>query len=65
MREIISVNVGQAGVQMGNACWELNCLEEHGIKPDGERVRGSDQIDYGDKSFETFFNETKSGKFVP
>ena len=29
MRECISVHVGQAGSQMGNACWELYCLE-HG-----------------------------------
>lgn len=29
-REIISIHVGQAGVQIGNACWELYCLE-HGI----------------------------------
>ena len=29
MRECISVHVGQAGCQMGNACWELYCLE-HG-----------------------------------
>ena len=34
-RECISVHVGQAGVQMGNACWELYCLE-HGIYPDGK-----------------------------
>jgi hypothetical protein len=27
MRECISVHVGQAGVQMGNACWELYCME--------------------------------------
>ena len=27
MRECISVHVGQAGSQMGNACWELYCLE--------------------------------------
>lgn len=26
MRECISIHVGQAGVQMGNACWELYCL---------------------------------------
>ena len=32
MREVISLHVGQAGVQMGNACWELYCLE-HGIHP--------------------------------
>ncbi|CAG2112304.1 unnamed protein product, partial [Medioppia subpectinata] len=25
----------KAGVQMGNACWELYCLE-HGIQPDGQ-----------------------------
>ena len=23
MREIVSIHVGQAGVQIGNACWEL------------------------------------------
>ena len=34
MREIISLHVGQAGVQIGNACWELYCLE-HGIDPEG------------------------------
>jgi len=34
MREIISIHVGQAGIQLGNACWELYCLE-HGILPDG------------------------------
>lgn len=34
-RECISVHVGQAGVQIGNACWELYCLE-HGIQPDGQ-----------------------------
>jgi len=33
-RECISVHVGQAGVQIGNACWELFCLE-HGVAKDG------------------------------
>lgn len=63
MREVISVHVGQAGCQMGNACWELYCLE-HGIKPDG--LMSSDQTQgRGDDSFSTFFNETGSGKYVP
>ena len=35
MREVISLHIGQAGVQLGNACWELYCLE-HGIQPDGQ-----------------------------
>jgi hypothetical protein len=26
MRECLSVHIGQAGVQAGNACWELYCL---------------------------------------
>ena len=35
MREVISIHVGQAGIQMGNSAWELYCLE-HGIQPDGQ-----------------------------
>ncbi|KAI8093065.1 tubulin alpha-1 chain [Halteromyces radiatus] len=61
MREIISVHVGQAGVQIGNACWELYCAE-HGIQPDGRLPEGSAIADH---SFETFFSETGNGKYVP
>merc|ERR1712064_85824 len=61
MRECISVHFGQAGVQMGNSCWELYCLE-HGIQPDG--CMPSDKA-FGDDSFQTFFSETGSGKHVP
>lgn len=32
--EFICLHIGQAGVQVGSACWELFCLE-HGINPDG------------------------------
>jgi hypothetical protein len=38
MREIISIHIGQAGIQVGNACWELYCLE-HDIQPDGMMPR--------------------------
>jgi len=63
MRECISIHIGQAGVQMGNACWELFCLE-HGIQPDG--LLPSDiTVNSYDNSFSTFFNETGSGKYVP
>ena len=34
-RECISVHLGQAGCQIGEACWELYGLE-HGIAPDGK-----------------------------
>jgi len=63
MREIISIHIGQAGVQTGNACWELYCLE-HGIDPDGtmkdDKTPGKET-----DAFNTFFSETSSGKHVP
>ena len=62
-RECISIHVGQAGVQMGNACWELYCLE-HGISPDGQ-MPSDKTIGEGDDSFNTFFSETGTGKHVP
>ena len=35
MRKVVSLHVGQAGIQVGNACWELYCLK-HRIQPDGQ-----------------------------
>merc|ERR1712037_427131 len=63
MRECISVHVGQAGCQIGNACWELYCLE-HGIQPDGQ-MPSDKAVGANDDSFNTFFSETGSGKHVP
>jgi len=63
MREVISIHLGQAGIQAGNACWELYCLE-HGIQPDGQ-MPSDKTIGGGDDAFNTFFSETGSGKHVP
>ena len=62
-RECITLHLGQAGVQTGNACWELFCLE-HGIQPDGQMPTDK-TIGGGDDAFNTFFSETGSGKHVP
>jgi len=63
MREIISLHIGQAGIQLGNACWELYCLE-HGIQPDGsmpsDKTAGTEN-----DAFNTFFSQTGAGKHVP
>ncbi|KAF6005433.1 hypothetical protein CCYA_CCYA01G0106 [Cyanidiococcus yangmingshanensis] len=65
MREVISLHIGQAGVQVANACWELFCLE-HGILPDGTMAsRDSAIAAANNASFGTFFSETSSGKHVP
>ncbi|XP_070831675.1 tubulin alpha-1B chain-like [Chaetodon trifascialis] len=62
-RECISIHVGQAGVQIGNACWELFC-QEHGITPDGQ-ILSNKTLGAGDDSFSTFFSETETGKHNP
>jgi len=62
-REIISIHIGQAGVQTGNACWELYCLE-HGIQPNGLMPNDS-TVGKETDAFNTFFSETSSGKHVP
>ncbi|KAG6041400.1 alpha-tubulin [Claviceps citrina] len=60
---ILHVHLGQAGVQLGNAAWELYLLE-HGLGPDGRPDPNAKDI--GDPgSFENFFTETSSGKHVP
>ncbi|XP_064089629.1 tubulin alpha chain-like isoform X2 [Macrobrachium nipponense] len=60
-RQVVSIQVGQAGVQIGQACWELYCLE-HGLLPDGELFQDSEK---NGSSLDPFFSETPEGKFVP
>ncbi|PTD12685.1 Tubulin alpha chain [Fusarium culmorum] len=61
--EILHLHLGQAGTQLGNSAWELYLLE-HGLGPDGRPDPNAPDI--GDPgSFETFFTETNSGKYVP
>lgn len=61
MREVISIQVGQAGVQIGNSCWELYLLE-HGIGPDGNVINPATSTD---ENINIFFANTESGKRVP
>jgi len=62
MREVISIHIGQAGVQTGNAIWELYCME-HGISPDGKMAGGSEHAEKD--AFNPFFSEANNGKHVP
>ncbi|XP_042214379.1 tubulin alpha chain-like isoform X2 [Homarus americanus] len=58
-RQVLSLHVGQAGVQIGRVCWELYCLE-HGIFPDGVPYPAIEE-----SSLDPFFSETSDGKMVP
>ena len=64
MREIISIHIGQAGIQLGNVCWELFCIE-HGIQPNG--LMHPDKIieSRDDDAYNAFFSENKDGKHIP
>ncbi|XP_069174724.1 tubulin alpha-8 chain [Procambarus clarkii] len=59
-RQVVSLHVGQAGVQLGRVCWELFCLE-HGIFPDGVPYPTVNE----ESSLDPFFSETSDGKMVP
>jgi len=58
-REVLTVNVGQAGIQLGNAVWAQYCAE-HTIAKDGQLSEETK-----DKYFTTFFEETGTGQYVP
>ena len=64
MREIISLHLGQAGVQVGNSIWELLTLE-HQIQPDGQRSEENPYEEELDSTSEPFFSQVGTGKFVP
>lgn len=61
--EILCLHIGQAGLEVGSACYELFCLE-HGIHPDGTFPELFSRENYNNY-FTKFFNETVSGRFVP
>uniref|UniRef100_H2ZI38 Tubulin alpha chain n=1 Tax=Ciona savignyi TaxID=51511 RepID=H2ZI38_CIOSA len=59
-REVISVHIGQAGIEIGKECWELYCLE-HAINVDGSV---SDTATADDPAFGRFFYKNESGRFI-
>ena len=61
MREIICIHIGQGGIQLGNACWELFCLE-HGISPEGTLQSPKETAN---DAYQVFFEENKLGKHIP
>jgi len=60
VREVLTINVGQAGIQLGQAVWR-QYNGEHSIDDSGKRINKEDK----DTSFLVFYEETGSGQFVP
>lgn len=59
-REVISLHIGQAGIAVGESCWEL-FTQEHHVTPDGFM----DPDMRNETEYSTFFEETSGGHYVP
>lgn len=55
----MQIHIGQCGIQIAHACWELYCLE-HGILPDGRLVGNCPG-----NNTTPFFETAASGKITP
>jgi tubulin beta len=61
MREIVHIQAGQCGNQVGGKFWEV-ISDEHGIAPDGSYEGNSDlQLE----RINVYFNEATGGRYVP
>merc|ERR1712063_117901 len=61
MREIVHIQGGQCGNQIGAKFWEVVC-DEHGIGPDGSYEGESDlQLE----RINVYYNEATGGRYVP
>eukprot|EP01083_Nonionella_stella_P099564 279949_1 len=58
VREVLTLNVGQCGIQLGQAVWEQYCAE-HSIDITGKK------LNKGGTSFLCFYEETGAGQYVP
>ena len=59
--ECISVHLGQAGIQTGNNCWELYCLE-HGIDPSGKMTGEGGQKAVAEREMDSYELHSWNGK---
>ena len=61
MREIVSIQAGQCGNQIGSKFWEV-VSDEHGVDPTGTYQGDSDlQLE----RINVYYNEATGGRYVP
>ncbi|KAL0347495.1 UNVERIFIED_CONTAM: Tubulin beta-6 chain [Sesamum calycinum] len=63
MREILHIQGGQCGNQIGSKFWEVIC-DEHGVDPTG-RYKGDGSSDNQLERINVYFNEASGGRYVP
>ncbi|MBA0623485.1 hypothetical protein Gohar_023779 [Gossypium harknessii] len=63
MREILHVQGGQCGNQIGSKFWEVIC-DEHGVDPTG-KYNGDGSSDIQLERIDVYYNEASGGRYVP
>ena len=62
MREILHIQGGQCGNQIGSKFWEVVC-DEHGIDPIGQYIGTCADLQL--ERLNVYFNEASNGRYVP
>eukprot|EP01084_Bolivina_argentea_P193869 332586_1 len=63
-REILTINVGQCGVQLGECVWNQYCAE-YKINKNGKFSSAQTEYDYSHYLTACFFEESDTNKWVP
>ncbi|KAI8549495.1 hypothetical protein RHMOL_Rhmol06G0029100 [Rhododendron molle] len=65
MREILHIQAGQCGNQIGSKFWEVTC-DEHGVQTNGQYVPAENlPSDLQLERINVYFNEASGGRYVP
>ena len=64
VREILTINVGQCGVQLGQCVWEQYCAE-HSVNNIGTKSKSKNNSHSQKCAMDVFFEETDIGQYVP
>ena len=64
-KEILTINIGECGINLGNTVWEQYCAE-HDIDNKGDRKDDTDKHAEikEDQAISSFFDESKDGTFI-
>ncbi|KAH7567130.1 hypothetical protein JRO89_XS07G0021700 [Xanthoceras sorbifolium] len=64
MREILHIQGGQCGNQIGSKFWEVIC-DEHGVDPTGRYKGDGTSSDLQLERINVYYNEASGGRYVP
>lgn len=64
MREILHIQGGQCGNQIGSKFWEVIC-DEHGVDPTGRYKGDVGESDLQLERINVYYNEASGGRYVP